>query len=148
MKRFWLYLSTLLALVAGTGCAEDLIEMEPVVHLIITGSFVDENHLPVQGLEVWALGSDMTIPSESAIAIGEPVVTDAEGAYRIEGTTRPFTFLHIMVRGRDNEGNLIETGALASVSFLTHELERKGNQWDFGTIERQLPAFVWNPSKQ
>lgn len=142
MKRPLTYLLALLALVAAAGCAEDLVDKQPVLHIVVTGNYIDTLNHPVPGLEV-SLASGLG-SQDPWLPVAGPVLTDASGAFRLEGalTDPPFMLLKLTALQPESTN---EISFFISYSFYNAKLEEKGDKWEFGPATVEVKNIYWNP---
>ena len=131
---------TILLMATGTSCCEQIIDREPVVHISAVGEIYDLDGNSIAGLEV----TPCTIVGGSYQQIGSPVMTNEEGIYRIDITTRPWTYLVVKVKDIDgpaNGGTFIDTKLVESIDYQRVQLNDNGTTWDFGTIMILFPSI-------
>lgn len=141
MKQSVILLFALFTLFMGTGCAEDYIEKESVVHLIVRGSFVDTLNNPVPGITVsiYTLHNDKNGLRKVWL---DPVVTDAEGRFSMETTTSFFVNFYITVEKDGIQDEIGGRSAIGDLRWAKLEQETE-DQWDFGTFTYDIGTRIW-----
>ena len=152
MKRLFFYL-TVLALLAG--CSEQIIDKEPVVRFLISGSVVDQDDaLPIAGIQIrpcvygyeWYYDTD----TELFVDIGAPVLTDQSGCYQFDITTKPWAYICIVAQDIDGfENGLYDTLAYFAipVKYSSSHLEVRDDTWDFGTLTLEVQRIMLKNNK-
>lgn len=143
MKRPLTCLLLLFALVAGSGCMEDLVDKQPVLHIVVTGNYIDTLDHPVPGLEV-SVAAGLRIDDPWAPVAG-PVLTDVSGAFRLEGTLTdpPYLLLKLTARQPGSPNEI--TFFISPGSLYNAKLEEKGDKWEFGPATVEMKNIRWNP---
>lgn len=144
MKQVYFFVSILfLSLV--TGCIEQAVEQESVVHLIVTGKIEDPTGNPVEGIEVTITGQNLCLPRPFEVEALGAVYTDVNGSYYFEVVTHPWSNIQLTTRDIDGPahgGLFADNGALASPDYRGARLKADDSTWDFGTARLEFPVMT------